>query len=269
MALSGSLKEFAPADVLQLVGRQRMTGMLAMRRRSRAVDFWFKNGTLAWAQSVSREQRERLGQMLVDAGVISEAQLEAAVEQHVRTKRRLGMVLLVQGIVSAEDIEKFVQLQLRESIYNVFLWRDGTYDFTPRPVPPPEPGAVLDIRWEQLLMEGIRRADEWPRIREVITSPELTFNVTAPLPAPGATPEPTDEDLERAFLAEDGFEDEAVRSEITEHERLLYSLAKPNVSVQQLINRSWLGEFETCSCLARLVRGGYLEARHEGEDVDF
>jgi hypothetical protein len=66
-----------------------------------------------------------------------------------------------------------------ETIYDLFLWPEGEFDFREGEFP----YDVL-IHWETpvtpVILEGIRRVDEWNRIRAVLPSMEVTFRVLGP-----------------------------------------------------------------------------------------
>ncbi len=95
--------------------------------------------------------------------------------------------------------------------------------------------------------------------RRTISSYGLTFERKKPLPGATGTPADGADDVDRALdaaLAGASGSDDDV--ELTEAERRVYALAEPGASVQDIIDRSRLGEFETCKALARLVETGYL-----------
>jgi type IV pilus assembly protein PilB len=56
--------------------------------------------------------RKRLGELLVEAGLITKEQLEKALAEHRRTGERLGKVLVRQGLVKEQDIISLLEYQL-------------------------------------------------------------------------------------------------------------------------------------------------------------
>lgn len=55
---------------------------------------------------------ERLGALLAKAGLITQEQLDAALETQKRTGQMLGMVLLEEGLVSGQDVVRALEAQL-------------------------------------------------------------------------------------------------------------------------------------------------------------
>ncbi len=78
MAIKGSLKEASLPDVLQLLAMGKKTGCLSVTHRSNFGYIYFDKGRICYASIVNR--RDRLGDILVKNGVISQAQLDAAIE---------------------------------------------------------------------------------------------------------------------------------------------------------------------------------------------
>jgi len=269
VALKGTLKDFGIADIFQLIGQQTKTGVLHLKSRDEEVHIAFSNGAIVRADSASRRQRDLLGAMLLNGGFISQGQLDESLEVQRRTLQRLGDILIEKRFVRAEQLREIYQLQLTETVYRLFGWKTGTYEF--------EQGAVefdgemiSPIRSESVLMEGFRRVDEWPSIRRVISSPNITFEQLKALPdaEPG---EPGSRDASGA--ADDGAF-EAAFGEVPAHvgkaegglsasERRVYALAQPGVTAEQIGDRSRLGEFESHKALLSLINGGYLRVHSE------
>jgi hypothetical protein len=53
----------------------------------------------------------RLGRLLVEDGLLTEDQLDAALEQQIRTRRLLGQIVVELGYVSHEDVERALAIQ--------------------------------------------------------------------------------------------------------------------------------------------------------------
>ena len=99
MALQGTLKDFGIADILQLIGQQQKTGTLHLQSKEQEVHVTFRDGSIVRAESSTRRKKELIGNMLVRAELISESQLESALEIQRRTLKRLGDVLVSERIL--------------------------------------------------------------------------------------------------------------------------------------------------------------------------
>ena len=241
MALKGTLKDFGIAEILQLIGQQMKSGVLHLESRDEEIHIAISEGSVVRAEQVGRKANERLGAMLVRAEIISQPDLDQALDLQRRTLRRLGDILVDLGSVSHEDLREITHLQTTETIYRLFHWKSGTYEF--------EAGGVewdretaSPLRAESVLMEGFRRVDEWPIVRKRIPSLQATFERKRALPmeGPGSPGE------------------EAELASIGLNERRAYLLATPGRTVEKIVDLSRMGEFETCKALANLVNHGYL-----------
>ena len=169
MALRGTLGDFGLPDIFQLVGHQQKTGILLLKDRELEVRISFVEGNVVKAEQSSRDRADLLGNIMVRAGVITEAQLESALSTQQRTLRRLGDILIEMNAVDRATLKELARLQTTETIYRLFMWRKGTYEFTATPVDYDEQ-SYEPIRAENILMEGFRMVDEWPSVRKIVPS---------------------------------------------------------------------------------------------------
>lgn len=250
MALTGTLRDFSAADIFQLIGQQAKSGVLHLRSaKGEEVHISFHLGSVVGAEHVSRSRRDLLGSMLVRAQLITEEQLSAALEGQKRTLRRLGDVLVGEGAISRDELREMTQLQITETLYALFQWKAGVYEFEAKEVSWDE-DAITPLRSEAVLMEGYRIVDEWPLVRKKIGSPKNTFKILRPLPDSAASA-PADESSFADLLSDD--DDPYDRAE-----RRVMELVEPGRSVDELVDLSRLGAFETWKALASLVEQGHL-----------
>src|SRR5436190_14302829 len=128
MAIRGSLRETSLADVLQLLAMGRKTGCLSLTHRGTFASVFFDSGRVTYASIVNR--RERIGERLVQAGVVSPEQLRAALDkQRERPESRIGDILVDMGLASREAVEQQIRAQVEEAVYLLFPWTDGTFTF--------------------------------------------------------------------------------------------------------------------------------------------
>lgn len=265
MALRGTLGDFGIADIFQLVGHQTKTGVLLLKNRELEVRIFFVEGNVVKAEQSSRDKRDLLGNIMLRAGVLNEPQLEEALTTQQRTLRRLGDILVENGFVDRKTLREFTRLQTTETIYRLFQWKVGTYEFSQQDVDYDEE-SYEPIRAETILMEGFRMVDEWPAVRRVIPNDQATFTVLKALPEQKGKAESEDEDLlaglDDAFRemeegkAPDDDDDDDV---IGKNERKVFALVVPGRTLAEITDRSRLGEFETTKALANLVREKYLQ----------
>jgi tetratricopeptide (TPR) repeat protein len=230
MAIRGSLKEASLADVLQLLALGQKTGCLSVIDRSNIAHLYFDRGRICYASLVNR--RDRLGDILVKNGRITQTQLDRAVARQAEEReKRLGELLIEEGAITRADLERYMRVQIQEAVYLLFTWTRGTFNFE-TDVRPEGQDVLVSINPESLLLEGARRVDEWSLIEKKIPSFDLIFS------------------LERERL-------EASGADLSEGQRCILPLVDGQRDVQRIIEDSGLGEFEVGKALFGLITAGF------------
>lgn len=263
MALQGTLKDFGIADILQLIGQQQKTGQLYLVNKEQEVNVFFKDGNIVRVESVTRKKKDLIGNMLVRAEIITEAQLEQALETQRRTLKRLGDVLVSSGAITADRFKKMMQLQATETLYRLFSWDNGDYEFKAEPVIS-DTEAITPLRAESVLMEGFRMVDEWPVIRKKINRLDMTFERLRELPPPVNKEEDLDAAFDDAFAEKKKDENKGEFKSVGDSERRVYEEITPDRDVRKLIDVCCLGEFETCKALLNLINLEYARPMYPG-----
>lgn len=254
MALKGTLKDFGIADILQLIGQQMKSGVLHLQGPDGEIHVALAEGAVVRAEATGRKTREKLGTMLVNAGLLGKDELTYALDVQKRTLRRLGDILRELDLVTVADLREMTALQTTETVYKLFHWKSGTYAFEPGSVEW-DPETVTPLRAEAILMEGFRRVDEWPMVRKRVPSLGHTFERAKPFEGAGG---------DRGSTTGLGLTPGALKlshgevATLGESEQKVGALAEPGRTVEQIVDLSRLGEFEACKALANLVSLGYL-----------
>ena len=231
MAIKGSLKEASLPDVLQLLALGQKSGCLSIADRSNFGYIYFDKGRICYASIVNR--RDRLGDILVKHEKITQAQLDAAIHRQAKERdKKLGEILVIQSVISQQELERYMRMQIEESVYYLFTWTQGTFNFE-TDVRPEQQDFLVSINPESLLLEGARRVDEWSLIEKKIPSFDLIFLV----------------DRDRIAISD---------AKVTEVQERLIPLLDGSRDVNQVIEDSGLGEFEVGKALYGLVTAGFL-----------
>src|SRR3954465_7007973 len=127
MAIRGSLKEASLPDVLQLLAMGKKTGCLSVTHRNSFGYIYFDRGRICYASIVNR--RDRLGDMLVKSGTVSQAQLETAGPlPSPQRDKRLGELLVEMSALSSDKLREVIRVQIEEAVYFLFTWNQGTFN---------------------------------------------------------------------------------------------------------------------------------------------
>ena len=242
MAIRGSLKEASLPDVLQLLSMGKKTGCLSVGHRGSFGYIFFDKGKISYASIVNR--RDRLGDMLVKNGKITQEQLNHAVDVQIRRRdKKLGELLVEQKALTRDQLQEFLKVQIEEAVYFLFTWTDGSFNFEPE-VEPEHQDILVSISPESLLLEGARRVDEWSLIEKKIPSFDVVF------------------EIDRAQL-------QANESKLTREQRVVLGLIDGVRDVQAVFDESGLVEFDagkalyglaTANCIHRIGQTARLNA---------
>jgi Domain of unknown function (DUF4388) len=255
MALEGTIKDFGLADILQLIGIQRKTGILTLEGEDDTVTIKFLDGQVVGADTLQRNLEDLLGSVLVRTGRITDAQLQEALRIQKSTLQRLGYILVKQRFISQEDLVDALRIQVTQIVYRLFRWKNGKYQFAAMDHVEYDSEHFQPLSAETILMEGARMIDEWPIIERRIRSASLMFRKTeagAALDVPVTSLLETDIDFGFDGTAAGGGGDP---EEITlsAEERDVLHMVDGASTVQDLVDTSPLGEFDVYRILYDLV----------------
>ncbi len=239
MAIKGSLKEASLPDVLQLLSLGQKTGRLSITDQSSMGYIYFEGGRICHATVVNR--RDRLGDILVKSGKISQVQLDDAIRKQTDNRdKRLGEILVETGALSRSELDKFMRLQIEDAVYFLFTWRRGNFTFE-SDIRPHKQDFLVSIDPEGLLLEGARRIDEWSLIEKKIPSFDLLFR------------------LDRDRL-------ESAKVDLTNEQERIIPLLDGSRDVKAIIEATGLVEFDVGKALYGLITAGFVHraGRSEG-----
>lgn len=267
MALRGTLGDFSLADILQLIGLQRKTGVLLLRRGEEEVRVGFEGGRVVSAEATLRPPDSLIGQYLLRSGKLTEQRLEAALREQRETMQRLGHLLVDKRWIDRDTIRRLLTLQLSETVYDLFRWKDGEYDFQPGVTTAWDREFVEPIQCDTLLMQGAQMVDEWPIIERVIPSAAVVLRPTREAGRFLATTTDSqegsgtvyDQDIDFGFIPADPLQEREGGLRLGERERAALRWVDGQRTASEVAEMSGLGSFETFKTLAQLIELKLLE----------
>jgi hypothetical protein len=260
MALEGRIKDFGLSDIFQLIHLQKKTGMLTVKNEQQKAVILFEEGMVVGAETNDRKPGDRLGELLIKVGKLSNSQLNEALKLQDQHGEKFGKILEEKGWVKKEELIKILQLQIQESIYGLFLWKEGQYAFEQKKVEY-DHDYTNPINTEFILMEGVRRIDEWPMIQKIIPSLDIVFEA-CPQDRSKIQIKTEKEDESGLSLGESPGPGDTIT--LTQEEFQVLDLIDGMKDIRSIIDYSQRGEFETCKLLATLLQSGLIAAK-EGQ----
>ncbi len=232
MSLEGNLKSLNLVAVLQLISNERMTGVLKIKSKAEVVCIGFDEGMITGAFYEKGGKQERLENYLVKSGMVSHENYHAITKIQESTNQPIINLLLENNYLKQEEVEMVIKFKIQEVLDEVFVWVEGEFKFETNKSIYPKSIIKIKMNTEAVILEGMRRIDEWPRIVKVISSNELVFKRK---------------------------EKPDVRIEFTEEEKRVYELINDKSTVQEIIDIGGLGRFRTYSALFHLYSIGQIE----------
>ena len=89
------------------------------------------------------------------------------------TGQPIDSVLAQERLMDLKSFGECLRRHTEAAVYKVMSWRDG--DFTFERSPPPVFTTQLQIKVDDLLLEGARRSDEWTLIQQKIPNFSVVF----------------------------------------------------------------------------------------------
>jgi hypothetical protein len=265
MALEGTLRDFSLADIFQLIGLQRKTGVLTLRGKDDTVTVTFLDGKVVGADSLNRRLENRLGTVLIKRGFLTQDQLNRALEIQKETLQRLGFILTHYGIISQDSLREAIQLQIMQIVYRLFRWKDGDYHFSQETTIEYDRDHVVPITAESILMEGARMIDEWPIIEKRVRSYDLVFRKKLTdqeivvVGAEDADEIDFDGDASHLRRRRGGGGGLGEKIRISQEEKSIYDLVDGTMTVSDIVEVSRLSEFDTNKALYELLTRDLIE----------
>lgn len=220
-ATSGKLQDTDLPALLASICGARQTGLLHLSRQDVSKTIFVQSGRIIFA--TSNKADDRLGELLLRKGLLRIQHFEEASVKLAQGKR-LGALLVEMGHLRPEELVKAVIEQVKEIVFDVFLWSDGTYNFEQGELPSREV-ITLKLSTPEVIMGGIQRIQRWSRVLLGVGGLDATYQTVGG----------RDNLLHQMTLR-------------TEHSALLQTLELP-MSVRDLCRRGLLADFEVCRAL--------------------
>ncbi len=225
--VQGNLAVFRIVEVLQMLGLQRQTGRLTIFRKDEDAEIYFKDGAVVFASSNCDGSKTGLEGLLKRSCRMTDHNLRHVLRIAELTSQPVDSVLAQEKMLDLKAFAGCLKRHTEATIYKIMAWSEGTFLF--EKVPPPLFATPIQLKVDDLLIEGARRADEWTLIQQKIPSSTLVF-------------EPMIADANE--LATRGMTDTDVK---------VFSLVDGKRTVQAIIDESAMSEFEVAKSMFILL----------------
>jgi len=182
MSFTGDLEHLSIVDVIQLLHATRKSGTLTVKGRKGESQLVFSDGYIVSANHYDNSLR--IGNILVEAGVITADTLEKALDEQRsagENRRPLVATLLEGGRVRKEDASRGLEALIELTVVEILTWKRGTFNLDVSNVTvsdeyryfPEKLHEEITLHTENVLMDALRIFDE--KMRDgLLVEEELT-----------------------------------------------------------------------------------------------
>jgi hypothetical protein len=188
VSLAGRIEEIELAEILHFLALNSRTGKLTLSRRDAHGTIVMRLGRVLYAASSSI--RETLGSLLVCRGLVNPTALAGALErQHVAADhRKLGQLLVESGAITDAQLRDALWQQTALVVQELCGWRSGYFRFEIMPVASSGDIGVdvedlvvaAGIPTDQILLEAMTRIDEAPPAEHAPDALDVVASTRAP-----------------------------------------------------------------------------------------
>jgi CheY-like chemotaxis protein len=239
-ALIGNLAVISIADVLLLVQDRGYTGTVSLTHGRARMEIYLHDGRIDFAGAQGVAEEFLLGRFLVRSGLLPEEILAQVIEERRSegSEELLGAYLCKRGLLSVTGLRKAMAKQTAALVFESLRWGSGHFTFRVlTELPPLAREASLGLPADGLILEGLRRVEEWRVIEQEIGDFDMTFV--------------RNEDKLASFG----------RGQLLREEAAIADLINGRNTVRDLIQISKMGSYDVTQVLFRLLRSKLIRRK--------
>ena len=230
MALQGNLRDFSVPEILQLLGSQKKTGCLTMEWNTERSVVFLHEGLIIATRNPGVNRDDPLLTFLRNVHRLTEEQYKGLLTIQKESNRDAEELLLTGGYLDATDLVGYLDRLILDDLMRLVRWENGTYRFDPNhrwPNPP-----LVKLGLEASLIEASRRVDEQKRFVSIFRDP-YQLVALRDLPDPSET--------------------------LSDVERELFGIIDGQHTVEEVIHKAPLVEYEAYETLHRMLEANWIE----------
>lgn len=234
MLISGTIREFILADVMQLLAQQKVTGKLILDNGKKEGYVFFKDGSVVSAMYEEESFLAKLFYYFTEIRQESRGKVRELFSKYEGKVAELTQYINDKSILTKEELYNYATNLIMDITCSFFFWKGGQYKFEAlRTVDYLIPAGV-SIPVENIIMEAMRRVDEWSRMRK-------NFN------------------QETIFMHTDKKPDLSnFTNPLEKPELYLYLRTDGTTSVKDLLADTFISEYRTYESINSLLTEGFI-----------
>lgn len=240
LSIQGDLSETTVPDLFRSLVRSGETAIVSLAADAHTDVVYFSEGRIISASSTDPDMG--LGETLLQSGELNLQQYNEAMDRVVLA-RRIGALLCELGYLEPDGLIRAVERQASTIVLNAMAYRGGSYtiEFTSTF---PDGIIALPLATERLILDGVRRVEQWSLIFRGICR------------------------MERMVEQAPGADTRSYHLELSEEESHILSLLTEPQTVEALCARSYLTNFATCRTIWGLLAVNLVQDAGATEQID-
>lgn len=172
MAIKGNLHDFTLTQLLNLITLAQKSGTLVVERSNEAVEVFFTDGKLAYADSENGDNS--LAGILHKSQMLTPAQYKG-IKSNINgmSDKELGLLLINANYFSQQDILQSLQMHFVDVVNRLFTWMEGIFRFE-SDIAPPADKITVKVNLENLILEGSRQVKEIEYLEDEIPTLDIS-----------------------------------------------------------------------------------------------
>jgi DNA-binding PadR family transcriptional regulator len=237
MALEGNLSSFGLEEILQLIAVQQKTGMLSVTANDRSSVLFFRDGKIISTRDRRSKTRDPFRDYLTRYGCLKREELAKITQISSQSKLDLLDVIISEGFFDEKKLKRHWRNHIQESLHEVITWDQLSYKFVSGDEVVSGVKSMGDFAVEPLLMECMRRIDEYPMLLQTFPADGVRISST------GRTPD--------------------ADAETMESEKTVLALLDSPKTVRDIVARAQLPSFDVYEALKLLKEKGLITVEED------
>ena len=179
MLQTGNLKKIGLPKLLGSIEQSQKSGVLFIRSPKGIGSIGFEKGMITQAESPIMPRR--IGRILIDTGVLTEKQLQQALntqEEDGKTKP-LGEILTRLGFVDPSKLQEIIRLQIIDSVLSMLGWREAVFRFEEQQV---FSNSDILLSPQDIITQAANYTEEMPQEESLIKTEISAESPATPVP---------------------------------------------------------------------------------------
>ena len=127
VSYQGNLDDVPLVGLFYALSSNFQTGVAIVRTDHVHKEVYFKEGWIVSART--NQSEERLGNFLVQRGLVSQTHVEKMAVRAKKKGVKLGTCLVDNGLILRKELREVLDFQIKEILCDLFSWKEGEFYF--------------------------------------------------------------------------------------------------------------------------------------------